>query len=286
MDLSFSRATTMHTCGRKYHMIYNLGYKSMRIKINMPWSNAIHFGVEQYLKANAFGAWLDPVDPFMEKLDEELKSKQVVYQENWNLNDYEECGKALMTMFPDTWEALNYEVVLTNHGEPMVEQNIRIPLEGTSHNLQMRLDQVIREKRTGALAIFDTKSASQEPSVDFGENSVQLTTYQHGWESMFLDKYGPISNVGFLTFLKRKPKKSVRSTGPAILPSCFARRSEAKVEDMLYGYKSIATDIDQQRFGRPFSNAFNSPCNTCEFNGFCTRNDSTGLMKTQRGVTC
>jgi hypothetical protein len=104
---------------------------------------------------------------------------------------------------------------------------------------------------------------------------MQLTTYQYAVDYVFARHLGPVSNVGFMELIKRKV--SVRGQGPSVHPpQWYPRRSHEDVQEMLAVYDTEAKKIQERRYNRPLSSAYNSPCTLCDYARLCVNNDHQG----------
>ena len=126
---------------------------------------------------------------------------------------------------------------------------------------------------------FKTTSQKLSPESPFAFNSFQLTTYQYGVDYDFSDYLGPVSNVGFMEFVKRKPSETKRGRGPTVeMPEFYPRRNEEQLNDMLRTYVWRAEAIANKHFSRPTNGAFNSPCISCQLARLCTHGDTQGII--------
>jgi hypothetical protein len=277
MKLSYSKASTMNTCGKQYHLKYILGARPPETSINLPMGNAIHIPCTEYVSAHALSEPFDIMSRFEEAWHELTDGKTLKFSAKWDLQSCYDTSKRLVEQFPEVWEKSQLIAVLDQFGVPIVERRFTVPGPiGTE--IELVVDFVTMDLRSGAVGVLDLKSAAAAHQRYFGMNSLQLSTYQYGVDWAFGKVIGPVENVGFMEAIKRKVPTGKRGIGPTIEPpTWYERRTPEKIREMLEAYAAIARDIREKRFTVPFQGSFNSPCNLCDFAPLCVDNDPQGF---------
>ena len=283
MRLSFSKAETFLTCGRKYYYKYVKRIVPLVTGVALPFGRAIHSACTAYVASLSLGRSTDIVQDFLSAWQTETNGLSLEYPAHFDFDAMTEMGKTMSDRFPETWNKAGLVAVLDENGTPLVEQKCSIPLGDGEHELVFVIDILALHLNTAAYGVLDLKTAAQEHTEFFGENSNQLTIYQHGADSAYGKWLGAdISNVGFMDCLKRKAD-TPSGTGPLVQPPRFyKRRSPEAVTEVLDQLNHVATQIQANRFFRPMNGSFNSPCNTCEFARLCIHNDTQGYATSQK----
>lgn len=275
LRISYSRAQTIGTCGRQYKFKYVDRLDPVTTSIAMPFGKAVHGPVTEYVIAHALSKPFDIMANFEEAWIEATSEQQLKYPCNWDADSSYAAAKRLVELFPEAWDKAQLVAVLDQAGNPIVERWLVVP-GPPGVEIEARLDFLVMDLRSGAIGILDAKTASAEHNEAFGANSMQLTTYQYCTDYTFAAFLGPVANVGFMEFVKRKIPKG-KGQGPSITPpTWYPRRSDEAVREMLSAYANAARDIRDQRFNRPFNGSFNSPCNLCDYARLCVHGDQQG----------
>lgn len=280
MRISCSKAQTIATCGRMYHYRYVKRYTTVVRSFALFFGSVVDKAVSAFVHHHALGEDFDIQRSFEENFDRELQQNQVQYPQHWDADVAREVGQTMCASFPEVWEKSNLVAVIDEQGIPIVQRRIIAPLP-QNHELEMIIDSLVMDTSSGETAVLDFKTTSSllSPESPFGYNSFQLTTYQYGVDHALGPYLGPVTNVGFQEFVKRKPPKSAKGKGPTVeAPRFYPRRSDEQIKDMIDIYLWHARDIAEKRFNRPTNGAYNSPCEMCDFARLCVHNDSQGII--------
>lgn len=274
--ISYTRAQTIGTCGRQYRFRYVDRMEPITTSVAMPFGKAVHGPVTDYVIAHALSKPFDIVSNFEDSWVKHTSDQQLKFPTHWDADSSYAAAKRLVELFPEAWERSQLVAVLDQSGAPIVERWLVVP-GPPGVEIELRLDFLVMDLRSGAIGVLDAKTTSAEHCEAFGMNALQLTTYQYAVDHAFGSYLGPIANVGFMEFVKRKVSANGRGQGPSIQPpTWYPRRSDADVHDMLTAYASAARDIRDERFHRPFFGSFNSPCNLCDYARLCVHGDPQG----------
>jgi hypothetical protein len=242
----------------------------------MPFGKAVHGPVTDYVIAHALSKPFDIMANFEEAWVKHTSDQQLKYPMNWDADSSYAAAKRLVELFPEAWEKAQLVAVLDQSGAPLVERWLVVP-GPPGVEIELRIDFLVMDLRSGAIGVLDAKTTSAEHCEAFGSNALQLTTYQYAVDHAFASCLGPVANVGFMEFVKRKVPKGSKGQGPSIEPpTWYPRRSDEEVREMLTAYANAARDIRDQRFHRPFFASFNSPCNLCDYARLCVHGDQQG----------
>jgi len=280
MRISCSKAQSISSCGRQYYYRYEERLASTTRPLALAFGSAVDKALSTYVSEHALGRSFDLVLAFNEAWQNELDRYQILYPQHWDADIAREVGNLMMGQFPDVWEKSNLVAVVDSSGVPIVQRRIFAPLH-RNHELELVLDALVMDLYSGNTGVLDFKTSAIAipPESAFGHNSFQLSTYQYGAEHEFGDFLGaPISNVGFMELIKRKPPQK-SGKGPTVeMPVFFPRRDDGQIADMLSTYDACLSDMESMRFNRPVSAAYNSPCDMCDFARKCVHNDEQGLF--------
>jgi hypothetical protein len=244
--------------------------------VAMPFGKAVHGPVTDYVIAHALSKPFDIVSNFEDSWVKHTSDQQLKFPTHWDADSSYAAAKRLVELFPEAWERSQLVAVLDQSSAPIVERWLVVP-GPPGVEIELRLDFLVMDLRSGAIGVLDAKTTSAEHCEAFGMNALQLTTYQYAVDHAFGSYLGPVANVGFMEFVKRKVSANGRGQGPSIQPpTWYPRRSDADVHDMLTAYASAARDIRDERFHRPFFGSFNSPCNLCDYARLCVHGDPQG----------
>ena len=280
MRISFSRAQTKEACGRQYKYRYVDRLTSVLRPFALAFGSAVDKAISGYVYRHALGQCFETVSCFEEAWAKEISENQVQYPQHWDAAVAREVGVTMCEKFPEVWDRSNLVAVVDSNGVPIVQRRIIAPLP-KNHEVEMILDVMVTSLDSGETAVLDFKTASQvmSPESPFGHNSLQLSTYQYGADYEFGDWTGPVSNVGFMEFIKRKPPKK-SGMGPTIEdPLMFPRRGPDSIREMQQIFVAHADSINKGEFFRHSKGAYNSPCDMCDFARLCTRNDRQGIIE-------
>lgn len=283
MRISCSRAQAVSTCGRMYRYRYIERLQSAFVNLALVFGRCIDTACSGYVASHALGKDFDLKHVFEKEFDEQLSISQVQFPANWDAQVARAVGLIMCDKFPEVWEKSNLVAAIDHDNEPIVQRRLIVPLPG-GNELEMVLDLVVMDLLTGDFAVLDLKttSAGLSPESPFGYNAFQLTTYQYGADRAFRSFLGPMSNIGFMEMIKRKPAKTKAGKGPTVeSPRFYPRRSPEQVEEMVQTYLAHIGDIQSSRFHRAINNAYNNPCDMCDFSRLCVHNDRTGITQRQ-----
>ena len=280
MRVSCSKVQTVDDCGIKYDLRYNKRYTTLARPFALFYGTVVDRAVSAYVHNHALGQDFDIMKKFEETFDEEIAKNEIVYPQHWDADIARKAGRLHCERFPEVWEKSNLIAAIDPQGIPIVQRRLVAPLP-QNHELELVLDCLVMDTNTGDTAVLDFKTTSSKlsPESPFAHNSFQLTTYQYGADYEFSDYMGPVSNVGFMEFVKRKPPTSSRGKGPTVeMPEFYPRRQQEQLNDMLRTFVWRAEAITKKQFSRPTNGAFNSPCESCEFARLCTHGDTQGII--------
>ena len=274
--ISYTRAQSIGTCGRAYRFRYIDRLEPVATSIAMPFGKAVHGPVTDYVIAHALSKPFDIMANFEEAWVKHTSDQQLKYPMNWDADSSYAAAKRLVELFPEAGEKAPLVAVLDQSGAPLVERWLVVP-GPPGVEIELRIDFLVMDLRSGAIGVLDAKTTSAEHCEAFGSNALQLTTYQYAVDHAFASCLGPVANVGFMEFVKRKVPKGSKGQGPSIEPpTWYPRRSDEEVREMLTACANAARDIRDQRFHRPFFASFNSPCNLCDYARLCVHGDQQG----------
>lgn len=279
MRVSCSRVQSISSCGRQYEYRYIQRLTTTVRAFALFFGSIVDHAVSQYVYEHALGRSFDLVKSFQDEFAKQLPLNQIQYPQHWDADVALKVGTILCERFPDVWHKSNLVAAIDVNGEPIVQRRIIAPLPN-NHELEAILDFVVMDILTGEVGVLDLKTTSMllSPESPFGFNSFQLTTYQYAADFEFSETLGPMSQLGFMELVKRKPSKTGKGKGPTVeLPRFFPRRNKDQLHDMLKTYEHRAEDILKKRFHRPVNAAFNSPCDMCDFSRLCVNNDRQGI---------
>jgi hypothetical protein len=257
------------TCGHLYWLRSVLRIQTETVSHALAFGTAGHKAVLGYVRAEAEGGSLDPVQTFQAAWKEQLDTK-VIHFGRHSVDDLTEIGSKLAAAWPEAWAKTGYKVALGN-GVPLVENRLKAQIS-SGLVLSGEPDLVV-ELPDGALGVPDVKFPGAESGENFVAASDQLTAYSVLAEAnrarLGLDAR-PIVQVGFIEGLKQKtnPKWSV-ARAPA--------RGRQQMLEYVQKLQMTATLIRKGYFPKRSAMAFNSPCTDCEMAGLCLRRDPKGL---------
>ncbi|TVS17387.1 MAG: hypothetical protein EA417_06970 [Gammaproteobacteria bacterium] len=283
MRVSCTKAQTISTCGRLYQLRYEDRLESLMKSLALVIGRAIDTACSGYLLSHALGAPFDMKSVFDESLDTLLFKQQVRFPANWDADTARAVGHIMCDRFPEEWEKSHLVAAVDREGAPIVQRRLVVPLPN-GHELEVVIDVVVMDLLTGEFAVLDLKTTSQglSPESPFGYNAFQLTTYQYAADLAFAAFLGSMSNVGFMEMIKRVPAKTSRGKGPTVeAPRFYPRRSPEQINEMVRAYLAYIGDIQNRRFHRAINNAYNNPCDMCDFSRLCVHNDRTGITQRQ-----
>lgn len=145
---------------------------------------------------------LDPVNLFLTEANKVVDKIKADYSDKIgaSISDEEldptyeqvKLGMAMMDNYKKMWKtplSHPYKVV-------MPEQEIEIPIPGTSHVLQSRLDAVIKDSRSGLLYVLEHKTYGSRPRVDNLVNADQFLAYTWMLCQLGIGKVGGVAYDG------------------------------------------------------------------------------------------
>lgn len=274
-----SHALCFDECAYAYYLKYVLRVKPSVVSANLPFGTAVHVACTDYIMAEAKGdTSYNPVDRFNSIWEKSLETEALDFSSTWSKDDLSATGVSLVEQFPDVWGLTGLVPLIDEYG-PVVERKLsfqiapNIILTGTPDLVAMNDE--------GVVIPLDLKTSAQEYNSTFLINSEQLTDYQILVEgnsaSLGLDDDG-VGKVGFFEGVKRKIPQRKDSKGPQFLPpKTIEKRSEERKLERIQKLIWMAEDIDRGRFVKRPRMAYNSPCDLCEFSGFCATGSRVGL---------
>ena len=276
--LSHSRKQTMLTCGRKYRYVYVDRLESDATSYSLPFGGAAHTALAQYVTAQAFGAYVDPVENFVRAWTEETK-RPISYSSIWSEEGCRKTGVKLMEQFRDKWTELGWKAVLDKDGIPIVERELHVLLPGGV--VYIAIIDAIVETPDGRILVMDFKTPGDASMPTFAAICDQLLGYQvavnANREALGLSR--DVDGLVFFELVKRPIPKTKTGTGPHIVVSEPAPpRSRQDIDEWIRECQFVARDIRDQRFARRPMDSYNTPCDLCDFQVLCHTGVRHGLQ--------
>lgn len=267
-------------CPRAYQLQYINGWRNRASGSALAFGTAVHEAVTSWIVDTALGnpeQDIAPIERFRVAWKRETSKQILEYSTRFSPSEMMETGEKLTEAFPQKWGQLGYFPLFDDDG-PMVERRLEVEigdgvvLSGQADFLGMDLQ--------GHVVNIDFKTPVSPASEEFTILSDQLTAYQVLIEA-HKDRIGieRVDKAGFMELLKRKVSKTSRGSGPQVLdPMLAPRRDNDTVQEFLQKVLWIAEDIRRGRLHRAPQMAWNSPCDLCDFKGFCTSGSIEGLV--------
>jgi RecB family exonuclease len=280
LTLSHSRAQTILTCGKKYQFRYVERIRAARLKEALVFGDVVHKAIAEWLVLRALGLDDDILHIFS-RMWSRIRPQEVEWK-TYDHNQLGEIGRVLLQKFESLWEQLRYQVLIDRNGNPVVERELSVPIGPATRYLAI-IDVVALDVQ-GNVHVIDFKTPSSPSPEGFAGLSHQLLGQQlvvekNAQEVLGIDK---IRSVGFIELVKRKVSTRANAAGPQVLFCSAPRRSQDDIADFIREMQYVALDIQRQRFARRPMDSYNSPCGSmCEYFGLCTKNDMTGLTRSE-----
>lgn len=192
--------------------------------------------------------------------------RDITEQELGSLWDAVNLGSAMMENYQERWKTplpAGFELVAP-------EQRIKIAIPGTQHQLQGRLDGIIRSLETKKLFVLEHKTYSQRPEERTLRWNDQFIAYQ--WMLTQLD-LGEVEGIAYDGLWKRAaPPKKVENR-PGGLEDLFSRiklrRSVAELQEF---ERCLRAEVIEMASGPAIypNRTWDGSCNWgCEYNILC-----------------
>lgn len=265
-------------CPSQYYFSAIEGLRSKATSANLPFGTAVHEAMTGYVLSKVSGKPFDPVDAFEAEWERALEQEVLEFSSIWDEESMRATGKVLAERFPEAWDKTGLVPLLDEDG-PVVERRFQatvapgVVLTGQPDVIALNSD--------GEVIVVDVKTTASAYDPTFVLVAEQLTAYQilleANRESLGIET---VDKLGFIEAVKKKVPKTSRGTGPEVKEPLLAdRRGADMTQEYLEKVCNMARDIKQQRFPRRPRMAFNSPCNMCDFRGYCLQGDMDGLTR-------
>ncbi len=267
-------------CPFSYHLQYGVGWRAAIESANLAFGTAIHEAITGWLTDHAIGKPeqdILPIERFRVAWKNEITKKPLEFSTRFTPDEMGATGEQLMDLFPIAWEHLGLFPLFDDDG-PMIERRMEVEvIEGVV--LSGQPDFVGMNPRS-EVVVIDFKTPASPSNEAFAVLSDQLTAYQvlveANAQSTGIER---VDGMAFMELLKKKVPKSSRGEGPQVLePVLVARRNGARLRDFQAKVGWIAEDIQRGRFPRTPRMAWNSPCDMCDFKGFCSAGSMEDLV--------
>lgn len=267
-------------CPRSYYIQYALGWRAAIDSANLAFGTAAHAAITGWLTDQALGKPeqdIVPLERFRVAWKAEINKKPLEFSSRFSPEEMGETGERLMELFPPVWESLGLLPLFDDDG-PLIERRMEVEVvDGVVISGQ---PDFVGMNRRSRVAVIDFKTPASPSTEEFVVLSDQLTSYQVLVEA-HKDATGieRVDDLAFMELLKKKVPKSGRGEGPQVLEPVFGpRRDDARLREFQTKVGWIAEDIQRGRFPRTPRMAWNSPCDMCEFKGFCSDGCLEGLV--------
>jgi hypothetical protein len=283
MNLSFSAYQAINTCGFQYYLKYIARLQAKTTSINLAIGKVVDELVSNYLIELAYGRFWNPEDHV-----DELWRKHVAYSNNWKLSTYYTMEhyyvmcKEFAKQIPEAWHQSGLSVVRGTDGAPMVQQRIKHVVGGI--RMTSILDILCYSNELDAPVVIDVKCVASQCDEGWLGISEQLGTYALASE---VDPRSPFEKVqfgGFWEAVKRKPRlpsdKSKKALiGPSFSKPVIGKLNERTRNELPMRYRIAQDRINRGEFFAQPGQAFNTPCQTCDFAAYCQSGDKSELCK-------
>ena len=280
MRLSPNAILKFQTCPRQYYFHYVKRWRTLKTALALPFGRAVHKAVERWFIASHSGKDIVIEDEFERVFRRELLKITPKPDKRWDVESLVATGRALCQKFPPAWAETGLMPVVDARG-PVVEREFRFEIT-PGVGILTYLD-LLAMDTDGLIYLIDLKTPTSPGSAEFTLASDQLTTMQIG-----VDRYArelgidQVDRLGFLELVKRKtgPKAKV---GPTIEPlQTVPRRSPQQIDDFLSTVRFVAHAVRRGDFPRFARQAYNTPCDMCDFAELCLRDDAHGLVQADK----
>lgn len=265
-------------CPRQYFFQYQERLRSDATSANLPFGTAVHEAMTGYVLAKVSGKPFDALDTFDTLWSKALETEVLEFSSMWDEDSLRETGKVLVERFQSVWDDSGFTPLIDGQG-PVVERRFEVEVApGVSLSGQ---PDVIAVTPNGDVVALDVKTTAQPYDPSFLLIAEQLTAYQilldgHR-DSLGIEK---VNQVGFVEAIKRKVPKTNRGKGPEVHePMLTGARSKSLVDEYLDKVQSTARGIATGDFPRRPRMAYNSPCQMCDFRGYCLQGSMEGLTR-------
>ena len=280
MRLSPNAILKFQTCPRQYYFYYVKRWRTLKTAFALPFGRAVHKAIEKWFKAQHAGEDLVIEDEFERVFRRELLKITPKPDKRWDVDSLVATGRALAQKFPPAWAETGLMPVVDDHGV-VVERELRFEII-PGVDILTYLD-LLAMDTDGLIYLIDAKTPTSPASGGFTLASDQLTTMQIGAERN-ADTLGieQVDRLGFLELVKRKtgPKAKV---GPTVEPlQTVPRRGDQEIEDFLSTVRFIAHCVRRGDFPRFARQAYNTPCDMCDFADLCLRGNADGLVQADK----
>jgi len=277
--VSPSGLATYENCPQAYYLERILRVKTVLTSASMGFGSATGRAIELFLVGQLRGKAVDPVQVFRDEWKRFTDRHAVRYPKGFTADSLDASGARLMELFPESWKASGFTLLLDANGEPMLERKLRVNI-GNNVVLVTKLDQMVMSPE-GETILLDTKATAAESSVEFALMSDQLTAYNLAVNA-HASRLGiqPPDKVGYWEMLRRSiPKQRNRGEGPVVRPALVVpARTQRQLDQFVHKAHHVADLIRAARFDPTSRMAWNSPCSNCSLTKLCARGETDGLV--------
>lgn len=258
-------------CHYAFHLSTNLRIRTQETSHALAFGKAGHKATTGYAAAHAEGERVDPVPLFLNAWQEQLDDNVVKFSRH-DVNELTEIGTKLCQQFPAFWD--NSGLIAVKAGSRvLVENRLKLRL---ADDLVLSVEPDIVAKRIGGpddeLLVPDIKFPSSPAFDGFAKVSDQLSAYQLtvavNAPAMGLGEV-TIKEVGFLEGLKKK--------GAEWHSQMVAAHDRTRLGEYVAKVKANAALIRRGYFQKRTGEAWDTPCDSCDFRNLCINGDATGL---------
>jgi hypothetical protein len=235
---------------------------------NLGFGDAIHQGASAVLTAQSFGLEADAL-PVFDGAWKDFVAQPVEYSSIWSEEKFAQTGRALLEKFVEDWRTRGWTPVVDPDGNPIIEREFKVLLPGNITYIAI-IDAVVRTA-DGKIIILDFKTPGSASMEGFASLSDQLLGYQvvinaHK-ATLGIER---IDGLLFYELIKRPPSKSGRGEGPTLhVDEPVPPRSDTDVAEWIQELQFVADDIRRGRFSKRPMDAYNTPCELCDFKNRC-----------------
>jgi len=221
----------------------------------------------------------DPIAMFEQAWAKAVSETEISYSSVQTPESLLESGRRMAEIFQQSWKNTGLVPIIDDQGEPVLEREFKIAL-APGLFLMARIDILCMSTLTGQVGPIDFKTPAAKPdpiaTVQSDQLSIQQIVLEPYLESLGLER---IDTVGFLCVLRRPVPKTGKGKGPEVLPpSIVPARSRERLAEARQDIAILAEDIERGRFRRTPRQAYNSPCEMCDYAMHCTYGSMEGLV--------
>jgi hypothetical protein len=265
-------------CRRAYWFAHMLRIRSAVQSANLVFGRIIHEIVAAFVRAHAAGSCYDAVLAFELAWRQATSAQEISYSASWSNEALLATGSRLVELFARLWPALDLRPLVDDHGEPMIERKLVMPI-APGLELGAVLD-FAGINAGGEIVVIDFKTPGKEADGDFplvdDQTMAQQLLLEYHAETLGIER---ADRTGFMELVKRKMPARKDAIGPTVeRPMLVARRGEAQAREFRQKLLWMADAIGRGIFPRDPGAAFESPCGLCDFKRLCYFADETDLQ--------